>query len=448
MRGGGKQGRAGDRQVTRQSKAAEQQVLMRMREVLAEFTEGDPAGSGAAPPNTRRETRAAKDMSLLGALRRVIDRASEDDDTRSILTQIMRLADAAEAGRGAFQDSAPPDTQAARKPASKAKSQPASKAKSKASPKVKSLPAAARQTFYGRPPAKAKSPSTPTESQPFAPSKLFDAHWHGTVVDASTFINRYMALSKEDIDLGTHLVGGVFDDVPPTLLSANPPSGCSFTVIARADFEGSRPVTCPCQDPLGRPRICHLHSRTWGAADTSPLKWAAQTGKPLPAAPESAVIRLTAFKAYLPPAEWQRISADVTSGAKAWLRSLSVPQADVVDLFRDGSAIDQSFSKVNVRVAVKSRDLILAASGVKSILAKELPKDNQVTDTAGTVAWQKQLPTESGAEFLTRALAVAEAAEPCLGLAFSNTGSIGVRMGAKAAPTGWRADGATTLCHN
>ena len=82
---------------------------------------------------------------------------------------------------------------------------------------------------------------------------------------------------------------------------------------------------------------------------------------------------------------------------------------------------------INVRVNKPRQLAIEGASGVAGFLAGELPPDGAPIAPFDCIEWLKRLSNESGPDFLKRARAQAESVEACLGLAFTNNGSIGRR---------------------
>jgi hypothetical protein len=238
---------------------------------------------------------------------------------------------------------------------------------------------------------------------------------------------------------GQHFVGGLFQEFPEQLRSRDIPATASLTIVAWTATEGCKTVTAPVLDERGVPKFQTVYVTTLGK-QVPTLKWSVVAAKALPAATASTI---AAFMELRIADQWAVRSRNFKRSAAEWLRSLSVPQADIIDLLNPLRRDDGACVMVNVRVHLTQRERILAASGAQGVICKELSADGNATPaTFGTIAWCKRQHDETGATFIARAHAEAETSQPCLGLAFSNSGSVGLRLATgKVAPTSWRING-------
>lgn len=82
---------------------------------------------------------------------------------------------------------------------------------------------------------------------------------------------------------------------------------------------------------------------------------------------------------------------------------------------------------------------VVQASGVDGVLTRELPANGNYVPAAGSITWHRRQENETGVQHLRRVRQLAETAKQCRGLAYTNNGSIGVRLESKTGATSWRA---------
>ena len=124
----------------------------------------------------------------------------------------------------------------------------------------------------------------------------------------------------------------------------------------------------------------------------------------------------------------------------AWLKQIGVPVNQVVDIWGFQKFACAKFASTLVRVRVGRSLTISNVYGVDGFLAKELPGPSRGSKVSfGDINWLHLQEGESGPDMLKRALDLANGTTLCRGLAFSNSGSIGVRVGEGACNSSRRA---------
>ena len=218
--------------------------------------------------------------------------------------------------------------------------------------------------------------------------------------------------------------------------------GVTLTLISTESTAKSKEIRAPAIDGRGTPKVCRLFSTQFGT-ERPALNWATKTARPLPKAEPTSVVRVCCFKALLEPDDWFAKSRNIKATTRDWVLSLRVPQAGVVDLFNPRRSECGNILSVNVRVHAPHVKAIVDASGIRGFLARELPSDGTTTMSAfGNIKWLRKVEDESGSDFLKRARLEAEStSDACHGLAFSNSGSIGLRFQNGRCETSWRASG-------
>ena len=150
----------------------------------------------------------------------------------------------------------------------------------------------------------------------------------------------------------------------------------------------------------------------------------------------TASLRAAVFARYLPPQAWTRCRAN----PKLFLRTLiqRIPGLDpdaLVDLFdyRRSGGPEEAAATCALRVRAEACGALLAGSGSEGLFIKDFSNN-------GTVEWQKPLPGEMPRAFLYRVLRLS-GQQRLAGLAFSATGSLGLRRVAGAMPSSCAANG-------
>ena len=242
------------------------------------------------------------------------------------------------------------------------------------------------------------------------------------------------------IKAGEHIICGVLSKVPDGLGSHPLPDGSTVSVLLQSPTTDSSVVRAPAFDARGLPKGSELHLVQYGAK-RDVLKWKPQTGVPLPAARPTRVIRLACVRSLSSDKLWAERSKNIKVACKAWLAMLRVPQDDIIDFFRPQKSENGDIVSINVRVAGDHAQTIDRASGVQEMLARILPMDPKAPQVFGNVKWIKPQEGEAGSNLIARARLEAEKATVCLGLAFSNSGSVGLRLPAGPIETAWKVTG-------
>ncbi len=439
LRGGG-----GGGQQSRARKAQEQLLLEGLQELLSKFSAGpqrsgkgeraahsttpkQPTG-GPRPSKTkrRRAKRDAQGKGLLSALERMVQRATTEKDatgdyrrdSMSILQKLERLIGAAREGKLDPGAKSPVHSDSA-KPTQPRGQAPQRSGKPKAAP---ATTARASNADKGK-------------GKGFKPVALVPAHWHATYVPPKEAVNKLFKVKT-----GENLVCGVLNDVPDGLENFALPQGATITIILATESKDANAVRAPALDARGTPKVCQLWARSFGKPQNF-LSWTTKEAKPLPAVQESGVLRVVCMKDTISTQLWQDRSKNYKAAVKAWLSTLRIPQASIIDLFNPRRSECGNILSVNVRVEKLHVATIDRASGVSGFLARELPADGAPQTTFGSIKWMKQSEDETKPELLKRARQEAEKLNPCLGLAFSNTGSIGLRRTEGTCETSWRVSG-------
>jgi hypothetical protein len=247
------------------------------------------------------------------------------------------------------------------------------------------------------------------------------------------------------------IVVGLVNKWTPKLADMRPPSNGILSFLSTTNvftqINGDLTYTtsmvrAPVLDKKGTPKVLNLYMAQVGLS-TDPLKWKTYTAQPMPesALEESAVVRLQVFELKCGPGQWRKISPNVIAAANAWLKQLAIPDEDIIEVFLPKRLIGVKGVSCNVRIKPNAAKKIDAASGVNAWLARELPTDaNSAPPPPGSVQWIDQLDDETEPAHLIRCRKLAEAEATCRGLAFSSTGSLGLRRDAGPCASAFYAD--------
>ena len=414
LRGGGRGKEAKAR------KAEETKLLDGLRSLIANFCAPAPDKASANPRGERKTGNGKKAEhvgGLLGALKQITARAKPSNHDQ-LIPKLKRVVSAAEQGT-----------------LSKGRGQPTSITdRNKWSDDI------------GKGKGNSSSPSAvaPTFSPAYVPTNLSSTHWHGlcTAPDKAA-----VALAKAVS--GDHLVIGPLATWSDSACDIPRPDGVTVTYVCLTPGDSGagdssqcfRAVRAPVLDKRAVPKVINVHTLQKGPTRDF-LKWGATIGHALPDEQPTAVLRLQLFKANLPNEQWQTISKNVIVGAKLWLKTLRIDQAHIVDVFAPKRLDGNLGVFVNVRVHEVVAPLIDAASGVGGWLARTLPADPaDPPPPPGSVEWLEMDEGESGPTFICRARKLAEADKPCVGLAFSVSGSLGLRKPPGTCTAAFIADG-------
>ena len=199
-------------------------------------------------------------------------------------------------------------------------------------------------------------------------------------------------------------------------------------------------MRAPAFDRRGVPKVVALHTVQLGK-DRPVLRWQAQEAKPLPVGQQSKVVRVACIKQFVAEIVWRERSKNISGAAKSWLATLRIPKEDIVDIFAPRKSECGTILSVNVRMVAARAAEIEMASGIAGFLSRELPSDSKAIQPSGHIKWCKKKEDETGPEMLKRARGEAELSSPCLGLAYSNSGTIGVRTANGGCETAWKVTG-------
>jgi len=148
------------------------------------------------------------------------------------------------------------------------------------------------------------------------------------------------------------------------------------------------------------------------------------------------ILRAAVFARYLLPQDWTRCRAN----PKLFLRTLiqRIPGLDpdtLIDLFdyRRSNGPEEAVSTCTLRVCTEACGGLLASSGADGLFIKDFTG-------SGTVEWQRPLPGELPRAFLDRIVRLSMQ-QRLPGLAFSASGSLGLRRVAGALPSCFVANG-------
>ena len=356
-------------------------------------------------------------------MQRVLLRVESPGNEKSLLDKLIRIVDAAQKGK------LHNETGKAGKGASKGSDAD----KSSGDGKGKAGKGASKDSDTGKSSGGGRGKGN--GSLEFIPATLKADQWHGTYVHERNAIDALFKIKE-----GEHLLAGVLDSVPAGLLSYNLPKDATISVVLLKAVDCSKAVRAPTFDKRGVPKVCTMHVVQFGK-ERLVLRWQAQEAKPLPAGQPTKVVRVACIKHFVVDAVWKDRSKNFKGSVKAWMATLRIPKEDIVDIFAPRRSECGSILSVNVRVAALRAAEIEMASGISGFLSRELPSDSKTIQPCGHIKWMKKKEDESGPELLNRARSEAELTSPCLGLAFSNSGTIGVRSASGSCETAWKVSG-------
>ena len=257
-----------------------------------------------------------------------------------------------------------------------------------------------------------------TKQDIILPSTLSNGHWVGTYVDKAEIMAR-----AAKIEAGQHLVCGVYHQPPADLLQLSIPVGATLTIVVRklptTCSDDILPVTAPAIDKRGFTRIHKMGYIQLG--DTKPvLSWKSVSLDKEIVSPQSVVLRVQLFARHVDAKVWANIIRKPQRSINDLvLKTLDTKPGDVIDIFGFRKPDTSPFVSASLRVQKPAVDKFLKASGQGGLLVKAL-------DATGAVEWVKPNADESGEDYLARARQLAlDSPQP--GLAFSSTGSLGLR---------------------
>ena len=438
LRGGG-----GKSQTTRQEIQEDNELLKSLKGFLDSYTANRKSAQSNAQSKRRDDKQNRNTQSdgvLLASLKKLLGKANTDPRKMVPgLQNIITHADAANkraggaSNRSTSQQSRGNGTgandqgnQVGRKPGG---ASPEAKSQSVFGPNATKLKPVDFSDFVSNDETKWVPPV-------FVPSQLVANHWHGTVrgADCEAALDKISRAST-----GDHLVFGVFDNMPGGLIDATVPGGVTVTLVVSNFFEGCTISRAPAMDERSAPRVCKLYIKQLGVAKPF-LNWKPREAKPLPAQIDTVALVVRCNRFNLSSDEWTRRYTAFSASVTAWLGLIGIAAPQIVDIWKVQKSECGKYISLLVRVQKEHALQISNASGISGYLARELPPLGKPSEiSSGDIDWLKPLPGETGPNMMIRGRTLAEEEKPCLGLAFSNSGSIGVRKTHGACATSWRA---------
>ena len=247
------------------------------------------------------------------------------------------------------------------------------------------------------------------------------------VVDLADFISRVSTART-----GGHIIAGVVAEKPPELGGLLVPDGISATLIALPTIKTSHPIqelSAPTLCSRGVVRVQKVVMLQW-RTPAFPLAWQPTAVAPQETTAESVTLRVKVFSKFLTKKEWGRVQLTPRDTIREMLAKLpGCGGDDIIDSFdfRKPDFAASSFYSRTARVKKGCVATLVSKSGHCGLLVKEF-------ENKGSVHWLRQDDKESGELFLKRAYQPA-ADEGTPGLAFSASGSLGIRRPAGMGPS-------------
>ena len=210
------------------------------------------------------------------------------------------------------------------------------------------------------------------------------------------------------------------------------PDGISATLIALPSMKTSHPsqeLSAPTLCTRGVVRVQKVLMLQWGTP-AFPLAWKPTAVSSQVTVAESVTLRVQVFSKFLTKAERGRVQLKPRDKNREMLAKLpGCGGDDIIDTFdfRKPDFAASSFYSCTAGVKKGCVSALVSKSGHCVLFVKEF-------ENKGSVHWLRQDDKESGEEFLKRAYQQA-ADEGTPGLAFSASGSLGIRRRAGMAPS-------------
>lgn len=269
------------------------------------------------------------------------------------------------------------------------------------------------------------------------PKDLTATHWTGTLTKLDKLVNHEVKL-EGDVHIVTGVLSKVPDDDTLKLLKPSDTATLSMVFGYKPDSVDTREIRAPTITSRGNTRICKLRVYQIGHR-RDVLAWNAEKlTTAIKRAPDTYVIMAQIFKQHFTESKWKHLIKNIQQQGFPEL----FKQAGLDDVILDhfvtswtGSG-DNRGVRIHIRIPTAAKERVLAASGTYGLLTK----DFDAAFIAGSVKWLKPNADESGPDFIARASKEAGNTSK-KGLAYSSTGSIGMRVDPGAIPSMWRVSG-------
>ena len=380
----------------------------------------EPKNKANRAARRRERRRVDKEAGIIGEIQKITSRASGQNKTvPQIIHALKSLIDRHSQG------TEPPQHQPLRRP--RANPGPPR-------PTVPKTPAASADAINKQARARDKGKGrgaiqTPAPSDPLV--RLEATHWHGQVVSEDALPSTIANATG-----GACITCGV---VTSRLHDLNAlPTSVSVALVSTEPLgTDSVEVRAPARSKAGVLKISKLYVTSKGPYQGSWLQWGPQRSSvSIAKPPESSILRVQVFKAYVDKQDWAKFRSKqgVTDHFRSKIRH-AAGQA-FVDVFSPkilAEGTDHECISALLRVKQSAAAEVLASSGLAHVYLKPLE-----SSPAGSIKWLKPVSEESPIDFATRVRQQAEGAAVCRGVAFSSTGSLGLRLDPNSQARQWR----------
>ena len=218
------------------------------------------------------------------------------------------------------------------------------------------------------------------------------------------------------------------------------PEGVSLALISQQPLNGeSTELRAPARSRQGAVRIAKLWLTQGGPKTTNWLKWGPRKSTIAVEAPvDTDILRIEIVRTYLDSKDWNALRTRRGVSNEYRSRIARVVSRAFVDVYRPTILNDGTdYGSISARLRVKQseREAALASSGLAGVFIKTF-----VHSPKGAIKWLKP-GNETMPEFSLRARTLAESASTCRGVAFSATGSLGLREAANSQARQWKLTG-------
>jgi len=425
--------------------ADEQKLLKGLSDLLKSFSPkpkaDDGGGAQPRPPDpggsVKKQRKANRDDSLIGGLRRLLERMEQPgrqvDSLQSLQNFVASYAKRSGGEHREQQREQQQREQRTGRAQAKATSQQTFYVgNGRRSPKGTGAGAAkpaVAATDSGRRSFKDVAERAIREPPDVQPVMLNSLHWTGTHVELSEFVEKVSCATS-----GSHIIAGVTDKPPPGFDGLLVPDDITATLVLRpGSYEGlnglgveTSEIQAPAACKRGHFRVQKLAYAQLGKSQF-PLKWMPKAVSAAPVVEETVTIRGQLFGKFYSAAEWAKVRALAARAQHEHIRKIvlktpKIEADDVIDVFdfrRPDDSTDR-FISCTIRIKKSALGHFMAASGSTPLLYKDFTNSL-------SVQWVKPQDGESGEAHLTRAYQLSLESN-CQGLAFSSTGSLGMRV--------------------